>query len=148
MPVPSFAPPDVAFIRPFWDGVAAGELRLPQCGACGRFQWYPIPGTPHCPSAPLTWTTVPPTGTVFSFTVVRRPFLPGATRADVPVTSVLVDLDGAPGMRLVGMLGDGGPAPRIGMRVEASFPEVHGRRTVQFVPVDHDEGEPSGAPTT
>jgi hypothetical protein len=51
---------------------------------------------------------------------VRRPFLPDASKADVPFTTVLVELDGPPGVRLVGRLVDG-VAPTIGMRVIAKF---------------------------
>ena len=65
-----------------------------------------------------------PQGSVFTFTVVRRPFLPGATKADVPLTTVMVELDDAPGVRLVARLADG-VDPRIGMRVTAVF-EHHG----------------------
>ena len=36
----------------------------------------------------------------FTFTTVRRPFLPDASQADVPFTTVLVELDGPPGVRL------------------------------------------------
>ena len=50
----------------------------------------------------------------FTFTTVRRPFLPDASQADVPFTTVLVELDGPPGVRLVD-----GVDPTIGMRVIA-----------------------------
>ena len=124
MPTPASAPPDYDFTRPFWDGIAAGEIRLPQCSACQAWQWYPLPGVEHCAGASLDWTPVGPQGSVFTFTVVRRPFLPGATKADVPLTTVLVELDDAPGVRLVARLADG-VDPRIGMRVTAVF-EHHG----------------------
>ena len=132
---PTFPPVDSAFTRPFWDGVAAGELRLPRCTACGAWQWYPLPGTAHCPGAAVEWTAVSPMGTVFTFTVVRRPFLPGTTRDDVPVVTILVELDDAPGIRLVSALRDG-IEPRVGMRVTAGFPDLGGRRSVLFEAVE------------
>ena len=61
-PHPHSAPPDYDFTRPFWDGVAAGELRLPRCSACQAWQWYPLPGVEHCPGASLDWTPVGPHG--------------------------------------------------------------------------------------
>ena len=51
---------------------------------------------------------------------MRRPFLPDSSKADVPFTTVLVELDGPPGVRLVARLVDG-VDPTIGMRVIAKF---------------------------
>jgi uncharacterized OB-fold protein len=129
--IPSFAPPDSDHTRPFWDGVAAGELRLPRCSACQAWQWYPLPGTTHCAGATIVWTPVRPQGTIFTFTVVRRPFLPGAAKTDVPIVSIIVELDDAPGLRLVGRLTDGVEA-RIGMRVTGEFYHHDGRADLQF----------------
>ena len=135
MATPASAPPDYDFTRPFWDGVAAGEIRLPRCSACRAWQWYPLPGVDHCPSAPLEWTALSPHGSIYTFTIVRRPFLPGATKADVPVTTVLIELDDAPDVRLVGRLADG-VEPRVGMRVTAVFDHGGDAADVRFTPTD------------
>jgi uncharacterized OB-fold protein len=134
VPVPTFAPPDQEFTRPFWEGIAAGELRLPRCRACGAWQWYPLPGTDHCPGAPSEWTPVRAEGIVFTFTEVRRPFLPGATKADVPFTTVLLELDDAPGLRFVGRLRDGAQVA-VGTRVRGAFVERDGRADLEFAPI-------------
>jgi uncharacterized protein len=131
MAIPSFAPPVSDHTQPFWDGVAAGELRLPRCSACQSWQWYPLSGTPHCGGATIDWTPVRPLGTIFTFTVVRRPFLPGASKTDVPIVSIIVELDDSPGLRLVGRLADG-IEPRIGMRVIGEFYQHDGRGDLQF----------------
>jgi uncharacterized protein len=136
--VPSFAPPHTVYADPFWDGVAANELRLPRCTGCGAFQWYPLAGVDHCSGAILEWTTVGPVGTIFTFTVVRRPFLPGSSKSDVPNTSVLVELDEARGVRLVGRLTDGFE-PEIGLRVAGEFFDNDGRRDLQFTPLGAGE---------
>jgi len=138
MAVPSFAPPHTVYAGPFWDGVAANELRLPRCTGCGAFQWYPLAGVDHCAGATLEWTPVRAVGTIFTFTVVRRPFLPGSSKADVPITSVLVELDDAPSVRLIGRLTDGFD-PEIGMRVAGEFFDNDGRRDLQFTPVGAGE---------
>jgi uncharacterized OB-fold protein len=136
MPAPSFAPPDTELTRPFWQGVEAGELRLPRCAICRQWMWYPDSDATHC-GAPLEWVAVAPHGSIFTFTVVRRPFLPGATKADVPFTTILVELDEAPGVRLVGLLRDG-IEPHIGMRVTAVFPDRDGRRAIEFEPAGRE----------
>jgi cytochrome P450/uncharacterized OB-fold protein len=133
MGIPHLAPLDDPTTRPFWDGVAAGELRLPQCERCGQWQWYPLPDVPHACGGQLVWRAVRPQGTVFTHTTVRRPFLPDDT-SSVPYTSCLVELDDAPGVRLVGRLADGA-AVEVGQRVAADFITDDGRPTVQFVPV-------------
>jgi hypothetical protein len=63
---------------------------------------------------------VPPDRRIFTFTTVQRPFLPDASKADGAFTTVRVELDGPPGVRLVGRL-VGGVDPTIGMRVIAKF---------------------------
>jgi uncharacterized OB-fold protein len=131
MTVPHYAPPDRALTRPFWDGVAVGEIRIPRCTECGHHQWYPLSVAEHGDGGTFEWTPVATTGTVFSHTTVRRPFLPGATTADVPYTVVLVELDGVPGVRLVGRLRDG-DEPAIGQRVSAEFVQRDGRADVEF----------------
>jgi uncharacterized protein len=135
MPAPTFAPPDNEFTRPFWDGIAAKELRLPRCSACHVWQWYPLPGTDHCPGAQVEWTPVRPLGSIFTFTVVRRPFLPSTTKSDVPLTTVLIELDDTPGIRLVGQLVDNVEAT-IGMRVTGQFVDDTERPNLRFKPID------------
>jgi len=138
MGVPDVAPIDDPTTQPFWDGVAVGELRLPRCDTCDKWQWYPLADVGCACGGPVVWRPVRPAGTVFTFTTVRRPFLPTDT-ASVPYTSCLVELDDAPGVRLVGRLADG-VAPEVGQRVMAEFFDHRGRTTVQFVP--ESPGEP------
>ena len=59
--------------EPYWAGIAAGELRLQRCAACGLAVFYPRAVCPHCFGAPLTWFTARGTGQVYSYTVVHRP---------------------------------------------------------------------------
>jgi uncharacterized OB-fold protein len=133
--LPSFAPVDTGFTRPFWDGVAAGEIRLPRCPACGTWVWYPLPGVGHCRDASLEWRAISPVGTVFTHTTVRRPFLPGADKTSMPFTTILVEFDDAPGVRLVGVLAEG-VEPAVGMQVAADFYAApDSRHSVRFQPV-------------
>jgi uncharacterized OB-fold protein len=130
---PDFPPVDNALTRPFWDGVGAGEIRLPRCSACGAYQWYPLGVAEHGDGGFFEWSPVATTGTVFTHTTVRRPFLPGTSKADVPYHVILVELDGVPGVRLVGRLREG-DEPAVGQRVTAEFVERAGRPDLQFVP--------------
>lgn len=84
--------------EPFW--LAAKEHRLTacQCGSCGQFRMPPSPYCPNCQSKLVDWPTLPGTGSVFSFAVCTRDPKTGEPYVYVPV---VVDLDGAPGSRLV-----------------------------------------------
>jgi uncharacterized OB-fold protein len=89
--------------RPFWEGAAQGELRFPCCDSCGRFQWYPRPMCPVCFSTVFCWRGVEPRGTVYSFSVVRREFLP-APGGFSPFAVIQADIDAAPGVKLIANL--------------------------------------------
>ncbi|MEZ5144954.1 MAG: OB-fold domain-containing protein [Acidimicrobiales bacterium] len=106
---------------PFWDAAREGRLALARCGACGRFVHPPAPVCPLCHTTGVEWVDVEPVGTVDSFTVNHQPMRPGL---EVPYAIVLVEPDGAPGVRLTLRL-DGDPATAaIGRRVRIGFEVV------------------------
>jgi uncharacterized OB-fold protein len=105
-PLPDVADPVTA---PFFSAAAAGELRIPRCAQCARLVWYPAPECPTCGSASMPWARVRGTGTLFSWAVVRRAFLP-AFEDRVPFVSGLVALSEDPAVRLVTYLVDASPA--------------------------------------
>jgi uncharacterized OB-fold protein len=93
--------PDVDFVplKPFWSGLQAGALRFPQ-SPCGRFQWYPQALCPACHSPHFDWVEVAPRGTLFTFTIVRHPFIPKFA-PELPLCVAIVEIQEAPGVRLV-----------------------------------------------
>ena len=104
---------------PFWEGCRSGELRLQHCGDCGRHQFYPRLMCSHCNSEALAWVRAGGTGTVSSFTVVRRP-VSQAYAAETPYIVALIALTEGPTMmsNLVGCEPDDAA---IGMAVEVVF---------------------------
>jgi len=115
--------------KPYWDGIAAGELRLQRCAACGRAVFYPRAVCPHCFGGPLGWFTAAGTGRIYSYTVVHRGF--GDFAGQVPFTVALVDLDEGARMmtRIVGT-GD----VEVGMRVRMTVRPVAGADLPCFRP--------------
>ncbi|MGP4015093.1 Zn-ribbon domain-containing OB-fold protein [Saccharopolyspora sp. 5N708] len=112
--------------RPFWDGIAAGELRLQRCTDCGSAIFYPRSVCPNCFGDQIEWFTATGRGTVYSYTVAHRAF--GEFAEQAPFTVALVDLDEGP--RMMTRVVDGDQV-RIGDRVElviarlgADSPEV------------------------
>ena len=87
-PVP-FTPPSPVS-APFWDGLAAGELRYQRCANCGAPVFNPAPLCRACTSTDLDWQVSAGLGTVYSWTICHRPMSPDLV---TPYTPVIVDLD-------------------------------------------------------
>ncbi|MGX1562730.1 Zn-ribbon domain-containing OB-fold protein [Streptomyces sp. NPDC055506] len=114
---------------PFWEYAARGELRVQACAACGELRFPPRPCCPHCQSFEAEWRPVSGGGRVWSYVVPHPPLLPGYAEL-APYNVVVVELDEAPRIRLVGNLvaGPGEPIDslpvksiRIGARVRVVF---------------------------
>lgn len=88
---------------PFWEGCAAGELRIQRCAVCGRLRFPPRPMCPWCQSLESSWPVMSGRGTIWSWVVPHPPLLP-AYEAVAPYVVVVVSLDEEPGLRLVGNL--------------------------------------------
>jgi len=107
--------------REFWAAAARGELALPRCDACRRWRWYPDATCRFCGSASSTWTAVRGRGRLFSWSVVRRAFIPQLA-ADVPYVAGLVAIEEDPAVRIVTRIVDCEPAVlRIDLPVRLVF---------------------------
>ncbi|MFC4943966.1 Zn-ribbon domain-containing OB-fold protein [Pseudonocardia sp. GCM10023141] len=76
--------------QPFWDGCAAGELRIQRCRDCSRHFFYPRPDCPHCGGSDTEWVRSDGTATLYSYVISHRP-APGFA-ADVPYVIAVVQL--------------------------------------------------------
>ena len=102
--------------QPYWDGVAAGQLRLQSCSACGALRHYPRLLCDRCYSDGVEWQTASGRGRVHSWTVAHHPYHP-AFVTEVPYTLVIVDLEEGP--RALGRWH--GETPAIGQAVQGLF---------------------------
>ena len=110
--------PDTAF---FWDGTAAGELRIQRCAKCGVLRHPPGPMCPACGEAAGRsgegYTVAAGTGEVFSYVVHHHPPVPGKR---LPMVVALVQLP--EGVRMLGeMPGVRPDQVRIGLPVRVTF---------------------------
>jgi uncharacterized OB-fold protein len=118
----------------FFAGAAAGELRIPRCAECDAYLWYPGTSCPTC-GGPLEWTAVSGRGSLFTWAVVRRAFLP-AFADQVPFVTALVALDEDPAVRIATYIVDAAPDTLVAdVPVEVdfralSFSTVPGRSVV------------------
>jgi len=101
-PLPPKPVPD-ADTRPFWDAVASRSLIVQRCAACEKWIWQPKPMCNRCQTPEPVWTPVTGRARVVSWTVVHPPVLPVWQDA-VPFVILLVELDDAPGVRMIGQL--------------------------------------------
>jgi uncharacterized OB-fold protein len=93
----------------FWEGAARGELLVQQCADCDSFQYPPTVVCEKCQSRDIRPARVSGRGTLYSLTVMHQAFLP-VFAANLPFTIALVDLDDAPGARLLTNIVDADPA--------------------------------------
>ena len=107
--------PDTAF---FWDGTAAGELRIQRCAKCGALRHPPGPMCPACGTpGDGGYAVAAGTGEVFSYVVHHHPPVPGKR---LPMVVALVRLP--EGVRMLGeMPGVRPDQVRIGMPVRVTF---------------------------
>jgi len=120
MGIPQFPPRfDTSLVKPFYEGLAEGELRMPACPECGKLHWYPPEVLPCHPERKAEWRSVSPEGKVYTFTTVTRSLLPGDDNATAPYEVVLVEPDALPGAKIVGLF-VGGTQPSCGQRVRLS----------------------------
>jgi uncharacterized OB-fold protein len=124
-PAPATAPdvlrpavsPDTAF---FWDGTAAGELRIQRCGGCGALRHPPGPMCPACGAGRPGYVVAAGTGEVYSYVVQHHPPVPGK---QMPLVVALVALP--EGVRMVGeLLGVTPDRARIGLPVRVDFVRI------------------------
>jgi len=91
--------------QPFWDAVAGHRLVVQRCNQCHRWIWQPRPICPTCHASDLTWTDVNGEARVVSWTVLHPPVLT-VWQDKLPFVLLLVELNDAPGVRMVGQLVD------------------------------------------
>jgi hypothetical protein len=116
-PMRPLVTPDTAF---FWEGTAAGELRIQRCESCGTLRHPPGPCCPACGAMNQGYVVAAGTGEVYSYVVHHHPPVPGKR---LPMVVALVQLP--EGVRMVGeMPGVRPDQVRIGLPVRATFVRV------------------------
>ena len=60
-------------LTPYWEAAENGKLLLKQCHDCHKVHYYPRPLCPFCMSDNTTWLEASGVGTIYSWSVQRRP---------------------------------------------------------------------------
>jgi len=137
MKAPDYAPAlENAAFQPYYDGLAAGALRITFVAGGDEVVWYPPDVVPGRPDAELEWRAVSRTGRAYSFTTVHRSLLPGDHRAETPFTVVLFEPDDAPGARIPGLLlAEDDTPPACEMRLEFRPLRIGDHMVAGFAPL-------------
>jgi uncharacterized OB-fold protein len=107
--------------RPYWEGLAQGELRIQHCNACSKAVFYPRLICPHCHADQLSWIAASGKGTIYSYTVAHQGFGPFA--ADVPFVIAIVELE--EGARMMSRIVDASrERVAVGAAVRVTFESV------------------------
>ena len=96
---PDWGLPQITPVNREW--FTSGALAIQQCSDCGTLQHPPEEICHSCGGMSFGTSVLAPRGTVHSYTVVHYPANPALADA-VPYTVVLVSLDDAPEIRVVG----------------------------------------------
>jgi uncharacterized OB-fold protein len=118
-----FPLPDTTWpvLQPFWEGAAEGELRIPRCASCGRYEWYPRDTCSGCGGGGLPWAVMSGRATLFSWSEVSFPWVPQFADK-VPFVSALAALDEDPSVRLATLVVDADPAAlQVDMPLQVTF---------------------------
>jgi uncharacterized OB-fold protein len=127
--------PDV-WTLPFWEAARDHRLVAPQCVACGAFRLPPAPFCWRCRTQDVSWVELSGRGTVYTYTVTRQALIPLLQDA-VPYVAAVIELEGAPGVRLASNIVDVDPdSVHVGMTVALAWDDLDNGVTLpRFLPV-------------
>lgn len=113
----------------FWEGVAAGQLRIQRCIQCGSLRHPASPACPKCSSLQWAAVTASGRGEVFTHATVHHPLSPPY---EEPYVLAVIELE--EGVRVLSRLLDSHTDDRlrIGAPAHVEFVEVDGVRLPLF----------------
>ena len=116
------ANPGATVSGPFWSAVRSHSLKVQQCDICGHSQHPPRIFCINCGGRQLSFRDANGLGTIYSFTVVHRAFVPELAHR-VPYALALVEMEG--GLRMLGRIADCEHTElEIGQDVEIDYEEL------------------------
>ncbi|HXQ20959.1 MAG TPA: Zn-ribbon domain-containing OB-fold protein [Candidatus Acidoferrales bacterium] len=108
----------------WWQAAAEHRLLVQRCTDCGQTRMPPGPLCPACRSFNRAWQEVSGHGTVYTYTIVHRAYVPSLADT-LPYVVIVVELDGSGGVRLTSNLVDADSAVvHVGMAVEVAWEDL------------------------
>lgn len=89
--------------QPYWDAADQHELVLQKCDTCQSYNHPPGPACAKCGSTEVSWESQGQdiSGTVYSYIVSHRPFLPGF-QDNLPLVIAVIELSHLPEVKIIG----------------------------------------------
>ncbi|MCC6532458.1 MAG: Zn-ribbon domain-containing OB-fold protein [Burkholderiales bacterium] len=114
--------------EPYFEAAAQGRLVLKQCGDCGEYHHYPRSFCPFCQSENVSWRDAKGTGTVYSYSIMRR---------GTPVPFCIAYVTLAEGVTMVTNIVDCDlDSVRVGQPVKVTFKKSEGGISMpMFTPI-------------
>jgi uncharacterized protein len=133
------SPMESSEAAPYWAATRDHRLVLPWCSGCEAPFWFPRGVCPRCLGTAITWEESTGQGTLYAFSVHRRPG-PGRSREDGLYAVALVDL--VDNVRVMSnVIGCDDEVLTVGMVVQATwFPLPDGRALPFFAPLESAGG--------
>ena len=119
---------------PYWEGIAAGELRYQRCGGCDTAIFYSRSICPACGAPNPGWQISAGAGVVHACSVIHR--APPAHKDDAPYVVALIDL--AEGFRMMSRVVDCDPdTVAVGQSVRVVYRnDSDGKPAPYFAPAE------------
>ena len=117
---------------PYWDAADRHELALQKCESCNSYNHPPGPSCANCGSVDVVWKNHGSDiqGTVYSYVVSHRPFLPGFQN-DIPLVIAVIELTDLPEVKIMGNVINGNAENvTIGTAVKMVWEDVTEDRAV------------------
>ena len=104
--------------KPYWEGLAAGQLKFQRCTACNQVVWPAHSFCPHCnaDADKLEWQAASGRGSLYSYSTVLRGPTP-AFASIAPYTVGFVEMD--EGYYFFAQIEGAPETMKVGSRVEA-----------------------------
>lgn len=122
--------------QPFWDGLREGRVRIQYSPSSDQWVFYPRSHAPLTLADDLEWRDITGEGTLYTYTIARRPTAPDFAGQEPQIIAV-VELDEGP--RLTSTLVNvEETAIEVGMRVRPVFDHLADTETtlLRYEPVD------------
>lgn len=129
-----FVPVPTPETQPFWDGIAAGRVRLTRCADCSQPFFPPAPVCPNCTSRNIEWFDASGRATLYSYVIQQRPL---RWWGEGPHSVAIVEL--AEGPRLVSSVVGCPQTPEcleLDMALQATFVDFDGATVLCFEPAE------------
>jgi hypothetical protein len=119
-----------SWTEPFWLASREHRLTVPRCTNCGTFRFPPSPFCHECQHQDVEYVEVSGAGAIYTYTVARHAVVP-ALADSVPYVVAVIELDGAPGVRMIANVVESDPQHvHIGARVEVVWDDIDGEVTI------------------